>query len=165
MWHVGIDLHRVTVVIAAVNDAGEVIKPVSVRCEDAAAIVKVVKVVKALGTFRAVIEAIATYRWLYDLLRPYGTILLAHPFHLRAMVQRRTKTDKLDAQLPANLLRIDQIPLAYIPPVGGGCVVGSGNMPTRQRRENVERPTISRTSTAVVGPQKGLVRRTSAQYS
>ena len=113
MWHVGIDLHRKTVVIAAVNDTGEVIKPVSVRCEDAVTIVNVVKV---LGSFRAVIEASATYRWLYDLLRPYGTVLLAHPFRLRAMVQRRTKTDKLDAQLLANLLRIDQIPLAYIPP-------------------------------------------------
>jgi len=32
------------------------------------------------------------------------------------MIQRRTKTDKLDAQLLANLLRIDQIPLAYVPP-------------------------------------------------
>jgi transposase len=69
-----------------------------------------------LGPFRAVIEASGTYRWLYDLLRPYGTVLLAHPLRLRAMIQRRTKTDKLDAQLLANLLRIDQIPLAYIPP-------------------------------------------------
>lgn len=32
------------------------------------------------------------------------------------MVQRRSKTDKLDAQLLANLLRINQISLAYIPP-------------------------------------------------
>jgi len=32
------------------------------------------------------------------------------------MVQRRSKTDKLDAQLLANLLRIKQIPLAYVPP-------------------------------------------------
>ena len=113
MWHVGIDLHRETVVIAAVNDAGEVIKPVTIRCEDSAV---VVEVVNALAPFRAVIEASATYRWLYDLLCPYGTILLAHPFRLRAMVQRRAKTDKLDAQLLANLLRIDQIPLAYVPP-------------------------------------------------
>ena len=81
MWHIGIDLHRETVVIAAVNDHGEVIKPVTVRCEDT---VTIVNVIKALGSFRAVIEASATYRWLYDLLQPYGTILLAHPFRLRA---------------------------------------------------------------------------------
>lgn len=113
MWHVGIDLHRATVVLAAVNDLGEAVNPVTIPCADGTTIVGTVK---ALGTFRAVIEATATYRWLYDLLRPYGTVLLAHPTRLRAMIQRRSKTDKLDAQLLANLLRINQIPLAYIPP-------------------------------------------------
>jgi transposase len=113
MWHVGIDLHRSTVVIAAVNDAGGAMNPITIRCADTAGIVEVLK---KLGSFRAVVEASGTYRWLYDLLRPYGTILLAHPHRLRVMIQRRTKTDKLDAQLLANLLRINQIPLAYIPP-------------------------------------------------
>jgi transposase len=113
MWHVGIDLHLRTAVIAAVNDSGEAFAPVTIPCEDTQAIVELVK---KLGTFRVVIEATGTYRWLYDLLRPFGTVLLAHPLRLRAMIQRRSKTDKLDAQLLANLLRIDQIPLAYIPP-------------------------------------------------
>jgi transposase len=87
--------------------------PITIRCQDTSGIVEAVK---KLGAFRAVIEASGTYRWLYDLLRPYGTILLAHPYRLHAMIQRRTKTDKLDAQLLANLLRINQIPVAYIPP-------------------------------------------------
>jgi transposase len=113
MWHVGIDLHRATVVLAAVNDIGEAMNPVTIPCKDATAIVSTVN---ALGSFHAVIEATGTYRWLYNLLRPYGTVLLAHPMRLRAMIQRRSKTDKLDAQLLANLLRINQIPLAYIPP-------------------------------------------------
>lgn len=113
MWHIGIDLHRATVVLAAVNDVGEAMNPITIPCSDTVAIASTVK---ALGSFRAVIEACGTYRWLYDLLRPHGTVLLAHPMRLRAMIQRRTKTDKLDAQLLANLLRINQIPLAYIPP-------------------------------------------------
>lgn len=113
MWHVGIDLHRTTIVLAGVNDNGKTIDPVTLRCEDTTAIVAAIRKFK---TFRAVVEATGTYRWLYNLLRPYGTILLAHPMRLRAMIQRRSKTDKLDAQLLANLLRINQIPLAYIPP-------------------------------------------------
>lgn len=113
MWHVGIDLHRATVVLAAVNDAGQVLSPITVRCTEPEAIVKAVQ---KLQPFRAVIEATGTYRWLYQLLRPYGGVLLAHPLRLRAMVQRRSKTDKLDALLLAHLLRIDQVPLAYIPP-------------------------------------------------
>ena len=113
MWHVGIDLHKATVVLAAVNDSGEVMNPITIPCSDTDAITSTAK---ALGPFRAVIEATGTYRWLYDLLRHHGTVLLAHPMRLRSMIQRRTKTDKLDAQLLANLLRINQIPLAYIPP-------------------------------------------------
>jgi transposase len=113
MWHVGIDLHREFVVMAAVRDNGEIMEPVKIACRETEAIVEVLR---SLAPFRAVIEASGTYRWLYDLLRPHGTVLLAHPARLRAMIIRRSKTDKLDAQLLANLLRINQIPLAYVPP-------------------------------------------------
>jgi len=113
MWHVGIDLHRQTLVVAAVDDAGNCWPPRRIDCRDQGAIVEVMR---SLDPFRAVIEATGTYRWLYDLLAPLGTVLLANPLRLRAMVQRRNKTDKLDSQLLANLLRINQIPLAYVPP-------------------------------------------------
>lgn len=113
MWHVGIDLHPRTLVIGAVNDAGEVRDPVRVDCQQTE---EILRVVEGLKPFRAVIEATGTYRWLYDLLSPHGSVLLAHPLRLRAMIQRRAKTDKLDTRLLANLLRIDQIPLAYVPP-------------------------------------------------
>jgi len=112
MWHIGIDLHRKTVVIAGVNDSGEAFDPVTISCREEEAIVKTVK---ALTPFRAVVEASASYRWLYNLISPLGTVLLAHPLKLRAMIQRRSKTDKLDAMLLAQLLRINQVPLAYIP--------------------------------------------------
>ena len=113
MWHVGIDLHREFIVMAAVRDNGEIMEPVRIACQESETILEVIR---SLAPFRAVVEASGTYRWLYDLLCPHGTILLAHPLRLRAMIQRRSKTDKLDAQLLANLLRINQIPLAYVPP-------------------------------------------------
>ena len=112
MWHVGIDLHKRTVVIAAVHDSGEAFDPVTISCRDTDA---VVQTMRQLTPFRAVVEASGTYRWLYELLSPLGTVLLAHPLKLRAIIQRRSKTDKLDALLLANLLRIDQVPLSYIP--------------------------------------------------
>jgi hypothetical protein len=57
MWYLGMDLHRLTVVIAGVNDAGETMKPVTIRCQDTDAIRDTVK---SLGGFRAVIEASGT---------------------------------------------------------------------------------------------------------
>ena len=127
MWHVGIDLHRLTVVIAAVNDEGNSSEVRRINCQDRQAILETMR---ALQPFRAVIEATGTYRWLYALLAPLGTVLLAHPLRLRAMVQRRSKTDKLDSQLLANLLRINQIPLAYIPPaITNNCATSRGIAP------------------------------------
>ena len=112
MWHVGIDLGRTSLYVAAVNDSGEARGPVPLRCRDTDAILREFE---ALRPVRAVIEATGTYRWLYRLIHPLGSVLLAHGARLRAIVNRRSKTDKLDSQLLATLLRIDQIPLAYIP--------------------------------------------------
>jgi transposase len=112
MWHVGVDLHRKTVVIAAVHDSAEVRPPV--RCQNSD-VERIKETFRALSPFRAVVEATGTYRWFYKLVAPLGTVLLAHPGKLRIMVQRRCKSDSLDSQLLANLLRINQIPLSYIP--------------------------------------------------
>jgi transposase len=97
MWHVGIDLRRLTVVIAAVDDEGNRRAAQRIECQDSRAIAEARR---SLQPFRAVVEATGAYRWLYNLLAPLGTV----------------KTDKLDSMLLANLLRINQIPLAYIPP-------------------------------------------------
>jgi transposase len=112
MWHVGIDLHRNSLTLAAVHDTGEVRPPLRLECLNTDGIVSAVS---AVTPFRAVVEATSHYRWLVDLLAPHGTMLLAHPHRLRALTQRRSKTDRLDSQLLAQLLRLDQIPLAYIP--------------------------------------------------
>ncbi|NIO27867.1 MAG: IS110 family transposase [Candidatus Latescibacteria bacterium] len=112
MWHVGIDLGRRTLYVAAVHDSGLVRDPVTIDCDDSK---QILRTFKELTPFRAVIEATGTYRWLFRLLQPYGTVVLAHTLRLRAIVNRRSKTDKLDSRLLANLLRIDQIPLSYIP--------------------------------------------------
>lgn len=112
MWHIGIDLHLRTLVVAAVNDAGETRGVVHLECADTEGIKRTFEELKP---FRAVIEATGTYRWLHRLLSPMGTVLLAHPLRLRAMQVRRSKSDRLDSQLLAQLLRLNQIPLAYIP--------------------------------------------------
>jgi hypothetical protein len=59
------------VVLAAVDDAGEAVNPITIPWSDSATIVDTAR---ALGTFRAVIEACGTYRWLYAPLRPHGTV-------------------------------------------------------------------------------------------
>lgn len=59
MWHVGIDLHRRTVVIAAVDDSDRTINPVTLDCRETLAIVEHLG---SLQPFRAMIEVTASYR-------------------------------------------------------------------------------------------------------
>jgi len=113
MHYVGIDLHKRDLVMAVEDDRGPVGKPRRIACRDEAAIVKAFR---KLRPFRAVIEASSSYRWLYDLLEPLGTVVLAHPLRLRAIVTARAKTDKLDAALLARLLRAGLVPESYVPP-------------------------------------------------
>jgi len=111
--YVGIDLHKRDLVVAFEAESGPVGKPCRIRCEEEGTIVSLFE---KLRPFRAVIEASASYRWLHDLLSPLGTVVLAHPLRLRAIVTSRAKTDKLDAAVLAKLLRLGEIPTAYVPP-------------------------------------------------
>ncbi len=60
MWHIGIDLHRHTVVIAAVNDSGQAFEPVTHACRETEAILETVQ---RLKPFRALIAATSKYRF------------------------------------------------------------------------------------------------------
>ena len=113
MKYVGIDLHKRDLVVAVEDEQGPAAKPQRFACCDEDGIVSLFE---KLRPFKAVIEASASYRWLYEQLSPMGQVVLAHPLRLRAIVTSRAKTDKLDAAVLARLLRLGEIPLAYVPP-------------------------------------------------
>ena len=62
-WHIGIDLHRRTVVVAAVHDSGEVSEAKTFGCQQTD---RMVEHVRRFKPFRVVIEATSTYPWLDD---------------------------------------------------------------------------------------------------
>ena len=98
MYYIGMDLHKQDLVMAVEDERGPVGRVRRIACRDVSAIRAAVA---RWRPFRAVVEASASYRWLYDLLSPQGEVVLAHPLRLRAIATARAKTDKLDAALPA----------------------------------------------------------------
>jgi len=100
-------------VVCVEDESGKSAKPKRIECRNTKAIISFFE---TLIPFRAVIEASSSYRWLYELLAPIGEVILAHPLKLRAIVTARAKTDKLDSQVLAKLLRLGWIPRSYIPP-------------------------------------------------
>src|SRR5262245_47560811 len=66
---------------------------------------------------KVVVEATGNWMYLYETIERYTPeVVLAHPLKTRAIAEARIKTDTIDATTLAELLRLDGIPKAYIPP-------------------------------------------------
>ena len=116
MKYVGIDLHKQTIsacVIVKVRGKKKVLCRVRLACCDEASIVAWLT---GLGQFEVVVEATASYQWFVKLAEPLARrVLLAHPKKLRIIAESKRKSDRLDAQVLAEFLADDAIPLAWQP--------------------------------------------------
>lgn len=66
----------------------------------------------------AVLEAGRNWYHFIDTLEPlFDELLLAHPLRTRAIASAKVKTDKIDSETLAQLLRANLIPRAYVAPV------------------------------------------------
>lgn len=113
MNYVGIDLHKKTISICVVSQARQVLDRKRFYCS---APDRIVAFFESLGPFQAVVEATASYEWLFNLLEPLSErMVLAHPKKLRVIAESTRKSDKLDAQVLAEFLALDMIPQSHRP--------------------------------------------------
>jgi transposase len=113
MFSVGIDLHKKVISLCVVNQVRAVVQRKRLHCSQPE---KIREFFKELGAFQAVIEATASYEWLWQLLEPLAQrLVLAHPKKLRVIAESTRKSDRLDAQVLAEFLALDMIPEAYRP--------------------------------------------------
>jgi transposase len=116
MKYVGIDLHKKTIsgcVVVKERGKRKVAARKRLECRDEAGIKSWFS---ELGKFEVVVEATASYEWFVKLVEPLAQrVVLAHPKKLRIIAESKRKSDKLDAQVLAEFLASDEIPLAYRP--------------------------------------------------
>ena len=116
MKYVGVDLHKKTIsacVVVIEQGKRKVSARTRLECRDE---VGITRWFAALGTFEVVVEATSSYEWFVKLVEPVAhRVLLAHPKKLRVIAESKRKSDKLDAQVLAEFLACDEIPLAYRP--------------------------------------------------
>ncbi len=116
--YVGIDLHRRRSVIVALNEAGD--RVWSSRIENSRFNLEMeLRSIEAVveSPVHVVIEATWGWYWAADVVEEVGAELhLAHPLAIKGYENRRVKTDWLDAELLADLLRMGRLPEAWIAP-------------------------------------------------
>ncbi len=111
MYYSGIDLHLDNCYITTVDQAGTVVKQQRVENRNE----HILDYFHALpGEHQAVVESTTGWYWLNDLLQDNGIeLVLAHAKYLKAISYAKVKTDKVDSQTLAILLRQNLIPRAH----------------------------------------------------
>lgn len=111
MYYSGIDLHTDNSFITTQDDSGSVVKQVRADNVDQ----DILAYFHSLpGSHIAVVESTSGWYWLNDLLEANGIeLVLAHAKYLKAIAYAKVKTDKVDSQTLATLLRQNLIPRAH----------------------------------------------------
>src|SRR5207245_2222068 len=97
MNFIGIDLHKKTISVGVMNQERKVLRRPKFSCAEPD---QIMAFFQQCRPFQAVVEATASYEWLWQLLEPLAQrLVLAHPKKLRVIAESKNKSDRLDAQV------------------------------------------------------------------
>lgn len=109
----GFDVHRYQTTYAVMTAEGVVLE----RGRLANAPEAFAGLLARQGPGAVALEATANWYYLYECLEGLGVpVHLAHPKQTRLIAASKRKTDRLDAERLAHLLRTDLLPTSYVPP-------------------------------------------------
>lgn len=114
MQYVGMDTHKNFSQVCVMDEQGNVLLEEKVPNEPQAIDKMIAKLEPGS---KVVMEASSCYQYLYDYMEQNGfDMTLAHPLKVKAIASARIKTDKIDAETLAHLLRANLIPESYAAP-------------------------------------------------
>ncbi|MFZ1024288.1 MAG: IS110 family transposase [Thermoplasmata archaeon] len=111
---VGLDVHRKSVVATAVDPLGRPVSEGKFGPTDR----ELVDYLKSLpGPIRVAIEACSVWQHFYDAAESTGaSVVLSNPLRTRLIAEANLKTDRVDSEALATLLRGNLLPTSYAPP-------------------------------------------------
>ncbi|MDR7540475.1 MAG: IS110 family transposase [Armatimonadota bacterium] len=113
--YIGVDYHRGYSYMTAMDETGN-IRARGRVANDREEVREFVSRANCDGEAAAVLEASRNWMVMYDWLEELvGEVHLAHPLKVKAIAEARIKTDKIDSEVLAHLLRCDLLPEAHVP--------------------------------------------------
>lgn len=112
IYYIGLDVHKKTIAYCVKKGAGTIVDEGSIRATRLA----LGEWVEGLdGPWVGALEATLFTGWIYDFLLPYAEELkVAYPKMLKAIAFAKTKNDRVDAAMIADLLRCDLLPECHM---------------------------------------------------
>lgn len=112
MYYRGIDLHKKTSFITTIDETGKIISKGNFKNVES----DILDYFMSLAEDpRIVIESMASWYWLYDLLIGNGfSVVISNPKKTKAIASAKIKNDKVDSHMLAQLLRADLISTVHV---------------------------------------------------
>ena len=113
-YFVGIDLHKIFMQVALMDSAGNVLKNERIACNFETVRKEFAKIP---ANARYVLESSSVWYGMYRLLRDEMglDVMLSNPLATKRIAQSKKKTDRVDAEILADLLRGGYIAECYVP--------------------------------------------------
>ncbi len=111
--YLGIDVHKRQCVYTEIDSTGKILRQGSfsntfMGISDFASTLS--------PHVQLVMEPVLNYLWILDQVEPYvGSVHVAVPFKVRVIAESKSKTDKYDSRMLAELLRVNFLPESWIP--------------------------------------------------
>lgn len=114
MRFIGLDLHKHVIEVCILCEKGKLLSRHSVNCERKA--LQAFAQNHLMTTDRLAVEATTNTWTVAEILRPFvAAVVVGNPLQIKAIAQAKVKTDKIDAEVLANLLRCDFLPEVWEP--------------------------------------------------
>ena len=110
---IGLDVHKEVVEVCAIDESGMHLFRRRISCTREV----LLDFAEELTPNDAIALEVTTNAWtVADLLQPFvGRIVVGNPMKTKAIAEAKVKTDKVDAEVLAQLLRCDYLPSVWIP--------------------------------------------------
>src|SRR5215510_2226339 len=115
--YIGMDVHKKSISIAVMNSVGKVVMECVIETK-ASTIVQFIQGLR--GNLQVTFEEGTWAAWLYDLLKPYVTKVVVCDPRRNALLRQGNKSDQIDAQKLAELLRAGLLRSVYHGETGNG---------------------------------------------
>jgi transposase len=116
-YKAGIDIHKNFSEVFVIDTEGKKVRDVKVRHTKVPDEIRTSLTEALEGCDEVALEACYGWEWMGDLIEDMGlSVHLAHPYKTRLIAEAKVKTDKVDAEVLAQLLRTKFLSEAYRPP-------------------------------------------------
>lgn len=110
---IGLDVHKTVIEVCAIDEAGKTLFRRRMDCTREV----LLEFAKEFTADDAIALEVTTNAWaVADLLKPFvGRVVVSNPMKTKAIAEAKVKTDKVDAEVLAQLLRCDYLPSVWVP--------------------------------------------------